>query len=45
VTIALRDRKRGRPFAFRFGDDQSLLILHRAKPGPPRHLGIDTVIE
>jgi len=45
ITIALRDSKRGRPFAFRFGDDQSLLILRRAKPGPRRHLGIDKVIE
>ncbi len=41
VIIALRDCKRGRPTSFRPSDDQSLLILHRAKPGSFRFLGID----
>lgn len=41
VIIALRDSKRDRPNSFRTGDDQSLLILRRVKPGSFRFLGID----
>jgi hypothetical protein len=41
VLIALCDIKKARPVSFPLGDDQSFLILHRAKPGSLRFLGID----
>jgi hypothetical protein len=41
VIIALRDSKKGWPVSFRVEADQSLLILHRAKPGSCRYFGID----
>ncbi len=41
VLIALGDSKKDRPSSFRPKDDQSLLILRRAKPGSFRFLGID----